>query len=274
MDADALTGWVQDRLRTLGLSLPGTPPRPERALVGFDGGSRSQDAARWAGALAREVLLVTAMPDHPSGAHGTGPITRRDAASWAEGTRAMVRQALPDTVDALGDRHVERLEEVGSPVRVLQRLLEEQDAQLLVVGTVNRGWMDRAVLGSVSESLLHHARVATLLADEPPGPGPIIAAVGRDKGSALSAGWGAAIAGWLNRELLLAHAAPGDGPPRFEDKVDGAEAITVAWPPRRGVVHLAEQRQASLIVTGHGLSPGWVGSKAVAISRTAPCSVL
>ena len=45
--------------------------------------------------------------------------------------------------------------EIGEPVETILKVAEEQDVDLVVVGTTSKTWWDRLLQGSVSGELVH-----------------------------------------------------------------------------------------------------------------------
>jgi len=115
-----------------------------RIVVGTDGSERSAIAVAHAAALARtsdaSLHLVTATKD-------AGTVT---------GLEAQVAAAREKGVEA------ETHQAVGNPVTVVLDVATQVDADLIVVG--NRGMVGtRRLLGSVPNSLAHHARCAVMI---------------------------------------------------------------------------------------------------------------
>lgn len=135
--------------------------KARRVLVGYDGSEGAKDAIRLLRALragtGAEALLVNVLPWD-----GGLPVAYRllgyDAApAWktffeeAEGELAPMRVAHRTYVG-------------GSPAKVLNDIAEEEDVDLIVVGSPHRGAIGRACIGSVAERLLHGASVAVVAA--------------------------------------------------------------------------------------------------------------
>jgi len=78
------------------------------------------------------------------------------AVSWAE---SKLREQLPDLN---GDLTTEVLR--GSPGREIVQQVDEWGADLVVVGSHGYGFWERAVLGSVSHHVVHHAPCSVLVA--------------------------------------------------------------------------------------------------------------
>lgn len=113
-------------------------------VVGTDGSERSAVAVAHAAMLART----------------SGASLHLVAATKAPGSIA----GLEEQVTAARDRgvEVEMHQAVGSPVTVVLDVAQQVGADLIVVG--NRGMVgSRRLLGSVPNSLAHHARCAVMI---------------------------------------------------------------------------------------------------------------
>lgn len=261
-------------METLGHELDALPPRPEKAVVGFDGSSRSLMAASWAGLIAQEIHVAIAVSE--SGAQ-TGPLARSEALDWGAGIRATIDNAQPELVDRLADRRVVQHELEEGLASAVMEVARRVQAELILVGRKAKGWLDRTTLGSVSEGLLNNAKQTVLIAGEEPdeATGPIMVGVGPDTGSLLAAAWGAGLASWLDRDLILTHAdLEGDLAEAWESQGPRTESIVAEWPARKGILDLAEERGVGLIVVGHGPGAGWLGDTALAVARGAGCGVV
>lgn len=261
-------------MATLGHELDALPPRPEKAVVGFDGSGRSLMAASWAGLIAQEIHVAIAVSE--SGAQ-TGPITRTEALDWGAGVRATIDNAQPELVDRLADRRVVEHELEEGPAPAVMEVARRVQAELILVGRKPTGWLDRTARGSVSEALLNEARQTVLIAGEEPdeATGPILVGVGPDTGSLLAAAWGAGLAAWLDRDLILTHAdLEGDLAETWESQGSRTESVVAGRPARKGILDLAEEREVGLIVVGHGPGAGWLGDTALAVARGAGCGVV
>jgi nucleotide-binding universal stress UspA family protein len=132
-----------------------------RVLVGFDGSEGARDAI----ALTRvfctgdqdAALLVSVLP------HG-GPLPvayRLLGYEESEDSKRLVDEARTD----LHDLEIEtRTYTGGSPAFVLSDLAEEEQVDLIVIGSPHRGAIGRALIGSVAEGLLHGATIPTVAA--------------------------------------------------------------------------------------------------------------
>jgi len=137
-----------------------------RLVVAVDGSAASQEALRWAGALAHrtgaELVAV----------HAVGLLeVAHDPAASPERWRAELRSRVEGWCRGLsGDGTTCRVElRDGSPLDVVPALVEEVGAGLVVVGSRGVGGTPERALGSTSLHLLRTARVPTLVVPDRPG---------------------------------------------------------------------------------------------------------
>lgn len=125
---------------------------PRKIVVGFDGTDEARDALCFAGRLARlehdEILVAAA-----------GLFEPQMSTEAEERDSKLSRRALFDkALEELGGRRFEPRIVEGLPVAPgLIALAEEEEADLLVVGTTHRGRIGRVLPGSVGAQLLHGA---------------------------------------------------------------------------------------------------------------------
>jgi nucleotide-binding universal stress UspA family protein len=131
--------------------------------AGTDGSPTAAEAVRVAAEIAQrfgaKLVLVSAFQD--SG----GPRDREDASvevQWAFSSSARVREVLARAAEDLQREGISctTLVDRGDPADVLVRLATECDADVLVIG--NKG-MQRRVLGSVPNTVTHHAPCSVLV---------------------------------------------------------------------------------------------------------------
>ena len=123
-------------------------------VVGVDGRQGGRDAIALARALAApsqaRLVLAHAYPgggDLPRGTDaGLDAVLREEAAGMVRAEREAA--GAEGDVVALPDLH---------PARGLQRVVDEEDADLLVVGSSHRGPIGRVLLGDVARDVLHGA---------------------------------------------------------------------------------------------------------------------
>jgi len=141
-------------------------------LIGVDGSERARRDAQRAMALldsrdavtivhvVRPTTPITMMPSAPI----AGAITVDDAAI-AESNESLVRDAEADvaaTRRALGVDAATRVV-TGDPGLELCRIADDEDIDVIVVGSHGSGLLKRVLLGSVSHHVLHHAHCPVLV---------------------------------------------------------------------------------------------------------------
>jgi nucleotide-binding universal stress UspA family protein len=142
-------------------------------VCGVDGSADSQAALRVAARLAErlEARLVLAhvaelalVPYAAVGRIGPGGVAPR---SMTLATRDEQEQAGVRLLQQLAAEHglgdAEHRVVVGLPAERLADLADDQDAELIVVGSRGRGRFEAAFLGSVSNSLVGAARCPVLI---------------------------------------------------------------------------------------------------------------
>lgn len=142
-------------------------------LCGLDGSADSRAALEVAVQLAERLgsrLVLAHVAEAPyipyaaaypfGGASGQATVVQEREAKEEEGERLLEEVAV-------GLPHAELRAEVGEPAERLADLADEENADLIVVGSRGRGPVKAAVLGSVSSSLVGVARCPVLIV--PPG---------------------------------------------------------------------------------------------------------
>ncbi len=138
---------------------PNKAHSPRQILIGFDRSSGADDAVALARVLAPEASAVLAhvLPHEDPIARHYKPLDYEDSPA-AEGF-------FDEAIAALDGLKTEVRTFVGaSPAHVLCDLAEDDDLDLVIVGSPHRGTLGRALIGSVAEALLHGARVPIVLA--------------------------------------------------------------------------------------------------------------
>ena len=147
-----------------------------RILIGVDGSSQALAGARWVAGLPlteSDEVIVAAMAQQPVLVGNWGYILTPATSAALDATWEEVRQAARRTADtgveALGSLGcvVRTVVRDGHPVDGLTRIAQETAADLIVVGPHGRGRLDKILLGSVSQGLLHRMPAAVLVAREP-----------------------------------------------------------------------------------------------------------
>ena len=116
--------------------------------------------------LALNVARVP-LPWFPAGGYGVGavvwPVWPAGSDNTVEELAAQAETRGERALRASGVESDEELVEHGDPVDVIRRSAQEHDADLVVVGTSDKGWWRRLLEGSVSHGLVHHAEVPVLV---------------------------------------------------------------------------------------------------------------
>jgi nucleotide-binding universal stress UspA family protein len=123
-------------------------------VCGVDDSSGARKAARVADGLARDLgarlVLVHGAPVAPSVMYGV-PF---DSDTFQREALEDARRLLEDVASGCTVEQVSQRAELGSAIEVLVRVLEDEGADLLVVGTRGRGAMRSVLLGSVAHEML------------------------------------------------------------------------------------------------------------------------
>jgi nucleotide-binding universal stress UspA family protein len=138
-------------------------------LVAVDGSEHAAQALRTAAQLAQEeharLTVITAVPSAPALAQmsAAGVALTEVADLLGEAGKHIRAQ-----VDALPrDISVQSIVVRGQPVEVILERLREGHHDLLVMGSRGLGRMSSALLGSVSQAVLHEASVPVLVVRAP-----------------------------------------------------------------------------------------------------------
>ena len=147
---------------------PGSP----RIVAGIDGSESSVSALRWAigqaGLTGATVDAVIAWhyPDLAAAGMGAGALEPTDG--FRESAGKIVADAINSALDPASDVPVRARVAQGHAARVL--LDASARADLLVVGTRGHGGFAEALLGSVSQHCVQHARCPVVVVR---GPEPV-----------------------------------------------------------------------------------------------------
>lgn len=132
-------------------------------VLGYDDTAPARRALGRAAALAQagaELIVTSVAPVLPSGAatHGLGPTDPSDPPEMHE-------QQLEHARSFLAVKRVEAQFELtlGDPADEIVRVAEKHDADLIVVGTREPGFLDRLLSGSVSQAVSRHAHCDVLI---------------------------------------------------------------------------------------------------------------
>jgi nucleotide-binding universal stress UspA family protein len=138
-------------------------------LVAVDGSEHAAQALRTAAQLAQEeharLTVITAVPSAPALAQMSAAGVALTEVADLLGEAG---QHIRAQVDALPrDISVQSIVVRGQPVEVILERLREGHHDLLVMGSRGLGRMSSALLGSVSQAVLHEASVPVLVVRAP-----------------------------------------------------------------------------------------------------------
>ncbi len=140
---------------------------PKLIIVAIDGSDQSMRAAQVAAAIARhnkaKLHLVTVVrpPEGWWGIVGAPPPAESLGNALSDAQRAVIETTV-ESLD-LTDIEYETFEEVGDPANQLADVAEAQNADLLVIGQRGAGFVERIMVGSVADRLVHIARTPIMV---------------------------------------------------------------------------------------------------------------
>ncbi len=148
---------------------------PTRILLATDGSEDAAFAARTAINLANKtgselhVVYVEEVPRRLSASESTsleGLIDPEFEERMRQHAQAAASQLLEEQVQKIeeaGGQITQAHPRFGRPYAEIVHLAEELDAGVVVVGSTGQGGVSRALLGSVSESVVRHAHCPVLV---------------------------------------------------------------------------------------------------------------
>lgn len=140
---------------------------PRTIVVGVDGSDQSRHAARLAVSLARSsgamlhLMTVVRPPEGWWGIVGSPPTSGALSRTLAEARLEILESVIAD-VDLTGVEY-ETVEDIGDPARMLSEYASAVDADLLIVGKRGAGVIERMVLGSVANRVVHDSPCPVLV---------------------------------------------------------------------------------------------------------------
>ena len=149
---------LRDATCSVLIARPAEPAFPRHIACAIDGSEASVITALLAAGVARatdaELRLVHVVP-----------VFRGRNEEWTLGPQDESPPELQPSVKALSSLGVEPIREMamGRPERTLVRVAERDEVDLVVVGHRGIGGVTRALLGSVSEHVAHHAPCSVLV---------------------------------------------------------------------------------------------------------------
>lgn len=143
------------------------PWAPKVIVVATDGSEQSLHAANVAAAMARQngahlfIVTVVRPPEGWWGIVGSPPPAESLGNALADAQRAVLEKTIA-AVDLEGVDY-EAVEEVGDPANQLAAFAEANDADLLVIGQRGAGLVERIMVGSVADRVVHIAKRPVLV---------------------------------------------------------------------------------------------------------------
>lgn len=150
----------------------------EKILVPMDGSRQSSKALAYAIDTAKcfngsivilRVVTLSMLKMAWNSPSNGGPVIRQDflkeADSQDKRTMSRVRKYLRDKLKTVIDSGVEgsfRLM-VGDPADSIKQCCEEEKIDLIVMNANNKGWLKRAIMGSVTDEIIRTSSVPVLI---------------------------------------------------------------------------------------------------------------
>jgi len=142
-----------------------------KILIGTDGSELSVEAAQRALAMLAtptDVVLLTVLTEVPgedAGGFEGSVYTPEEREQMWEQEKSEASQELDRTADAIRTPgvEVERRVAIGSPAEAICDVAKDVGADVIVVGSHGRGFVQRVLLGSVSEHVVRHAPCPVLV---------------------------------------------------------------------------------------------------------------
>jgi nucleotide-binding universal stress UspA family protein len=137
-----------------------------RIVVGVDGSPSSRQALRWAVRQAEltggavDAVIAWQYPPYMAG-FGFSPSAMLDTADYAESSSKALADAVADTVSPDSPVSIRQLVVEDNAARALLKAAEGAD--MLVVGSRGHGGFAGALLGSVSQHCVYHARCPVIV---------------------------------------------------------------------------------------------------------------
>jgi len=143
------------------------PWSPNVIVAATDGSDQSLRATNVAAALARTndaylfIVTVVRPPEGWWGIVGAPPPAESLGNALADAQRAVLEKTA-DGIDLSGVKY-ETVEEVGDPANQLAAFAEAKDADLLVIGQRGAGLVERIMVGSVADRLVHISKTPVMV---------------------------------------------------------------------------------------------------------------
>jgi len=145
---------------------------PTKILLATDGSEEAGMAAQAAAELSRDtgsevhVAYVLPSPTELRGHHLYSEEVMRSVLEQAEGEARSLLEEQARQIEASGGKLAETHLKTGKPDNEIVRLSEELNVGTIVIGSRGLGAMSRALMGSVSESVIRHAHCPVFVVRE------------------------------------------------------------------------------------------------------------
>jgi nucleotide-binding universal stress UspA family protein len=136
---------------------------PTKILLATDGSEEARQAAQAAAELSKDtgsevhVAYVLPSPTELRGHHLYSQEVMRSVLEQAEGEARSFLEEQAKQIGASGGKIAETHLRAGEPDKEIVRLSEELGVGTIVIGSRGLGAIRRALMGSVSESVIRHA---------------------------------------------------------------------------------------------------------------------
>jgi nucleotide-binding universal stress UspA family protein len=145
---------------------------PTKILLATDGSEEARQAAQAAAELSKDtgsevhVAYVLPSPRELRGHHLYSREVMHSVLEQAEGEARSFLEEQAKQIGASGGKVAETHLETGEPDKEIVRLSEELGAGTIVIGSRGLGGLRRALMGSVSESVVKHAHCPVFVVRE------------------------------------------------------------------------------------------------------------
>jgi len=140
-----------------------------RVLLCSDGSEQALNAAGAAAEISKRfgghitALHVFQVPVAPVAAVGAVGLDSAMLEPPNEGVQDAVVQRTSAALESVGAAYTIRRELGFSPAEVILRVANEEQSELIVLGSHGAGAVERFLLGSISDRVVHHAHCAVLI---------------------------------------------------------------------------------------------------------------